>query len=721
MIDPTLNAESMAYTGPAAVPLHMIGPQIWGVPNDEQQARIDAGEVLENMWHGEMQQVFWGMYDSPVPFCRGMRNAFPKLRIIRVPFNQHYWTRDAHGKLHMHPTMEAFFDECAATRSNWQICWDFHDGPTQIMQERSRHAQWPDSYPILIENFDDWHASSILLGARQVAAWEMLFEWLNDRPSLQRQTIGYELMNEPAAYDHGLKMFRGSGPAPNGGTWEQYFVGRFLDHNEAIVRVIDRHDPGKFILAPTWAYNGQAQILNDTILPSGRSGLDEFRHVIGDRLIWSIHFYVGFDAQVATQAAHDRALVTRWGSLGRDPVCVTEMNVFGEVHNPARQGQSYRHFFRHRHTKWLTADVAGWPGKQAWGLSWWPGVNWAQASAIRIALGTDQPVLQRRFSTAAAIHHWSLGNHPHWFDGAQSGRKGWQAHTIRPNNSMDPAHFEPDGWHLLARMNIPNRYVAKDLAGWMISYGGSGTTLHDCRDYDGDYTLQVEGGDGKTIIHAQNNRTYQYNHFHLGEGGGVVRLGHGSHVVMSKGGKAVIYTYASDLDAPPDTALEEFGYAKNRGHAVIAIPYGWHNRIIVDPTAVVQLYGFDPSKGDALSFKGAFQSAIELRASMQVVDNQAAIKGRDIVIDLPDGGRLLMVDSGHLANRLHNHVLDFTDGWYGQGWTEPADYHEDEFTNPIPILPPQIGSADETPWVNRNGVPLTLVDRSGRAVTSRAA
>lgn len=721
MIDPTLDAQSMTYCGPASIPLQMFGPQIWGTrPNAAQQARIDAGEDLERMWHGEIQQEWWGMYDSPVAFCRGLRRAFPKLRIIRVPFNIHYWTRDADERLAMSPNMEAFFAECAVDRSDWQLMWDFHDGPTQMLQDPNRHATWPGSYPILVENFDDWHAASIALGERQVRTWEMLFEWLGARPALQRQTIGYEVMNEPAAYANGERLFRAGTPPAGIASWNAYFVGRFVDHIEAIVRVIDANDPGKFILAPTYSYNGDAQILHDTRMPSGARAIDEIRRIIGlHRLIWSIHFYAGFDVRVATQAAHDKAIVARWGVLGTDPVCVTEMNVHGQMHNPARQGDFYKHYFRHRHTRWLTDKVAGWPGKRPWGVSWWPAVNWAQASAIRIALGGDEPVLQRRFSTAAAIHHWALGNHPEWFDGPQSGPKGWEPHVIRATNGMEPAHWEPDGWHLLAAMEIPNRDVNKNMEGWLLSYGGRGTTFHDCAPWPGaGVTLQVEGGDGKTVIHAQENHQYQYHHFHLGEGGGVVRLGHGSHVVLSKGGPATVYTYAADVAHPPETELEAFGYRKNRGHAVIAIPYGWNNRIICDPTSVTQLYGFDPAKGDRLSFKGAFGSISEMRAAMRVVENQAAIKGRDIEIDLPGGGRLQMIDAGGLANRLHNQVLDFTEGWYGQGFTEPVDYTEAEFTDPIPLIPPPPAGESASPWVDRNGHPVHLLDRRGQPIAT---
>ncbi|MBW7057319.1 cellulase family glycosylhydrolase [Paracoccus bogoriensis] len=700
-----LNAQSMLYV--AGRPMHMIGPQIWGQPNEEQQARIDAGEVLENLWHGEMQQIYWGMNgsapDSATLFCQGLRRSFPKLRIIRAPFNKHYWTRGANGKLQMHPQMEEFYEECAADRSDFWILWDFHDGPTQRLGDPNRVRQWPNSYGP-VENFDDWHAESIRLGARQIETWNLLFEWLSERPSLWSQTIGYEIMNEPAAYFAGNNSFPGNLP---------YFVGRFVDHIEAIAQLIRSVDDGKAILAPTWAFNGDANTLASTRLPSrgGISGLDAIRQAVGlDRLIWSIHFYVGFDIRAATQAQHDRALVSRWGVLGSDPVCVTETNIFGQCHNPAREGENYKHYFRSRHLNWLTDRVVGWPGKKKWGVGWWPAANWAQASATRIALGTNNPVLARRFSTAEAIQHWSLDNHPEWFTGAQSGVKGWEQHGLRGFNSMDPSQFEIDGWHRLTEIRpaLPNAQISETLVGWFVSYGGSGTTFHSCADLTGAVTLQVLGGDGKTVIHHQMVDYYQRNHFHLGTGGGVVRLGNGNHVVMSQGGPAIIYT-AYPRPAPPPS----HGYSQARPHATVSIPYGWNNRIICDPGAVTHIYGFDPAKGDRLSFKGAFQSVQAMRAAIRVVDNSAAIRNRDIVITLPDGGEVLMLDAGALASRLHTWNLDLTDGWYGPAWSEPVDFTVEEFTNPLPIIPPPLQG--EGAWCfDRLGNPLPSLDRSGR-------
>ncbi|WP_411839254.1 cellulase family glycosylhydrolase [Paracoccus sp. ME4] len=702
-----LNAQSLLYV--AGLPLQMIGPQIWGQPNEEQQARIAAGEVLENLWHGEMQQIYWGMSRSPALFCQGLRNSFPKLRTIRAPFNKHYWTRDEAGKLQMHPQMEEFYAECAADKSDFWICWDFHDGPTQVLQDPRRRAQWPNSYPA-VENFEQWQEGSIYLGHRQIETWNMLFEWLEDRPWLWEQTIGYEIMNEPAAYFHGNGLYPGR---------TAYFVGRFVDHIEAIAQVIRANDPSKFILAPTWAYNGDANTLASTRLPDrgGITGLDAIRQAVGlDRLIWSIHFYTGFDTRTATQAGHDRALSVRWGVLGGDPVCVTETNIFGRCHDPARQGNDYRHYFRSRHLNWLTDKVAGWPSKRKWGVSWWPAANWAQASATRIALDTNLPVMARRFSTAEAIQHWSLDNHPEWFDGAQSGVKGWERNELRPFNSMDPSQFEIDGWHLLNLVQppLPGAQVAESLAGWYLSYGGTGTTYHSCADLNGAVMLQVLGGDGKTVIHHQMVDFYQRNHFHLGRGGGVVRLGNGSHVVMSQGGPAIIYTASPRLPAPPPFN----GYSKARPHATIGLPYGWDNRVICDPGAVTHIYGFNPDRGDRLSFKGAFQSVQQMRAAMRVVENNAQIKNRDIILTLPGGGEVLMLDAGALASRLHTWNLDLTDGWYAPGWVEPVDYTEAEFTNPIPIIPPAAGG--DGAWMfDREGRPLMAMDRAGRPLAAR--
>ena len=251
-IDPHRNAESMRYCGPNAIPLNMIGPQIWGTnPTEEQQARLDAGIPLTHMWQGEMQMEWWGMYASPELFARGLRSSFPRLEAIRVPFNLHYWTRDEDGKLNMSPLMERFFEECAEDRSNFLLVWDFHDGPTQSLNNAINNEHWPSSYPIKVDNLDDFHAANLVLKQRQIDTWQMLFEWLYDRPYLQRQTLGYEVKNEPAAHANGERKFRGEPPPAGYGSLMQYFVGLWVDNIASIMEVIDQHDPHKFVLAPT--------------------------------------------------------------------------------------------------------------------------------------------------------------------------------------------------------------------------------------------------------------------------------------------------------------------------------------------------------------------------------------------------------------------------------------------------------------------------------------
>ena len=107
-----------------------------------------------------------------------------------------------------------------------------------------------------------------------------------------------------------------------------------------------------------------------------------------------------------------------------------------------------------------------------------------------------------------------------------------------------------------------------------------------------------------------------------------------------------------------------------------------------------------------------------MRNAMRVAENTAALKEVDILIDLPGGRRLHMLDSGPYANQLHTHVLDFTEGWYAPGWSEPQDYADSEFTDPIPIAPPIGGGGGdaETRWRDHLGNPVILRDHLARPV-----
>jgi hypothetical protein len=129
------------------------------------------------------------------------------------------------------------------------------------------------------------------------------------------------------------------------------------------------------------------------------------------------------------------------------------------------------------------------------------------------------------------------------------------------------------------------------------------------------------------------------------------------------------------------------------GKSLVCLVDGTNNptTLVFDPTSsttnVVENFSID--RGDRVSFKGAFATAEALQAVLSIspsgnAPGTGSAWPEDAVVTLPGGGSVRFVAQYNLVHTLASVCLDFTDGWYGAGWTEPPDYNPADLDIPAP-------------------------------------
>lgn len=670
--------------------LHMISPQTEGSSSETPDT---VG--VDGFWFGNVSQQIWGIRDaSPAAFVYGLRRAVPQFMRFRLAWHLNFFYEREPGLWAMLPKQEEFI--FALVEEGFEIVLDWHDGPTQELSNPERHNKWPAIYPKIESRADvemamdgpmTGHMSEYLsLRERQTLGYNRMMDWLDRYPTVKAAVIGVELMNEPAEYLHSGNRYQDL----------PFFLGKMIDHIENMVGIVKSRLPGRFILAPAAGYNGVIAPLVETFLPDrGKSAFEAMKDVVGlTHMLLSVHYYPSFDSTVRNAQEHTREFTKRFSAAGEIPIVITEMNISWEWMMPDRPAQNaQRSWLRGRCLEWMDAGL--WPGKKAIGICFWPFFNYAQNSTVRIQASGALVELYRH-SMAQFYNH--MGR-----DGAavpvfgpldqQEGEKDFEIIDLTGFNGVHAARWELDDWHLLEG---PTWAITVN-ADRAVSWGGRGLTWHE--PPDGLFYSVVIGGDGKSVVWDQDNEAYRRNYYMLGRGGGVVRMGPGSHAVVSQGGQCRVYT------APA-------------GYASVSHMYGWDNQTIIHPdSTLTHVHGFDPTRGDQLSFMGAFATPQLLRGALETVPNGSVFKGEHLIVNLPNGGKVLLVDAGPLLARFHQYVLDFTAGWYmAPGWTEIPDIvAEDIGAIGPPIAPPRPDTG--SPIYDRDGRSVSVLDRDGNPIS----
>lgn len=453
------------------------------------------------------------------------------------------------------------------------------------------------------------------------ADWLALTQTLRDRHALAWnamldwldmrpaiRTCSFEAINEPAAYDRGADAF----PALRPRLMEAYVEAVLAIHRQ----IAARSDADLYVGG--WAYSADFKALEEP-LPSGGSALSRIRDGVGARLVWSAHFYPDWGPNAATVEEYEAWLDRRFAPILGDRVVMTEFNVRNaDVNDPRVKDR------RHR-SQFMVARCARWFHRHDIGIGWWPAANYAKSSPIMIR--GDGGLRQRhQNSFGAAYGFYAYGNPPDLFD-----RPG-HVEVIR----IDRAENAPTDWD-----DDPPVDAAK---AYGLGFGGSdGVTVRGAADANN----FLYGGDGHNILLGGDLD----DHLASGRGGGVMRTGAGNSVVTTNGGTCRIWC--------------------GEGYALVSVFLG-ASTVVCDPGGHVWIFGFDPAKGDRLSFHGAFATADELAAATMREPARASLKDEtNLVIALPGGGEVIVQGGGALDPA--GCTLDLTDGWFAPGWQPPSD------------------------------------------------
>ena len=159
--------------------------------------------------------------------------------------------------------------------------------------------------------------------ARCLDTFRKLRYVLENNPTFMANTLGIELFNEPAIYN----VYKQAMLADPVYSAPGYFEHLFADHVIEVVREIKEWWSGQIHL-PLFRYNGSATDL--MAKKSGVTALDRLRRAVGsDQLVWSSHCYPGWILPGDSDAVVIGKMRKTYAPLGRDRICVSEMNVAG--------------------------------------------------------------------------------------------------------------------------------------------------------------------------------------------------------------------------------------------------------------------------------------------------------------------------------------------------------------------------------------------------------
>ena len=633
---------------------HLVNPQILGVPNAEQQAIIDGGNYLTNIWQGEMQQIPANMRNAPIAFANGLALGLPGVRRIRMAFNTYTFNPDGS----MHPQMESFLGRAAEL--GFEILWVLMDGPSQESgNDPELVRDWPNSYQTLA-TLDDWRALMPRLAARHAEAWGKLLNWLAMRPNIV--SYGFEAINEPASYGRAAGRF----PAD-----AAEFVHAYVAHVEAIFHQVSAAYPQADFYVGGWNYSATFDVLADTMMPSGVSALHYLRALAGSRLVWSAHLYPQWGPNAQTLGSLESWLDRRFRPILGDRIVFTEFNAQNaQVNRWQLASDDNRSTF-------MFARSGEWFRKHGVGIGWWPVVNYA--SGYMFFVSGSGNVRQRQQNTyGAALGLFAYGNHPDIFTG-------------RPISGHSPVTVIPlDETPTITANDWRNPATAPMATSFAYGFGGAGVCV---LTGDAGSNNFLYGGDGRNIIYGGPHD----DHLMTGRGGGVIRTGPGNNVVTVNGGAARVYCGA--------------------GYNLISL-YRGATELVLDPAGNHMIFGFDPGKGDRVSFKGAFSDLIALRVASTAVSAGSNIASEvNLVISLPGGGQAIFQNGAGLIDTLHRSTLDLTAGWYAPDWSEPVDYVPADFDAPVvlPVDPAPVASGYLP--ITRGGSIVRVFDFRGTEIT----
>lgn len=628
-------------------------------------------------WQSERRMMPMNTRGDPVGNAQGLARGIPGVRRIRMPFNKNFFGRPEFPG--MHPDLNAWLRELV--RQGFRFVWCMMDGPSQETGSGGEWAHYPQMYPgewPVVDTIDDWRAwmqPGGRMSDRHIENFQALFDWLETCPDMIID--GFEAINEPASYQRPISRY--------GSQHTAEFVGYYVDHVERIYNFVESHYPGKDFYIGGMGYSARFTEFHEVKLPTrgNRTALQVFRDMIppgqAGQLVWSAHFYTTWFATPYTHKALRDELDKRYGMLFPDRIVISETNFYDELCDNWRldTDEAWRN--------WFMARVGDWYQDRGVGFGWFSAINFGPNTLLSVFARSE--IMMPSQQMFAGFYNVACRSDRQG-DLVTAPRSGHQTlHRIAAVRGIKNSVGAPDAG-------------ANDAAGfYTLGFGGLGTCV---LTGDNDANNFLYGGPGKTVLYGGALDDYLY----LGTGGGVIRTGTGHSICGTNGGENLIYTGPGE-------------------HLVTCI----HGRstIVCDPAGVTRIFGFDPAKGDRLSFKRAFANANDFRAATQrIAGGTTRASDTHAEITLPQGGKVILLLGGSMVDLLPFYVLDFTEGWYGTGWSEPADYSPADFATPLAPIPPIVVSNVVSLPVSQGpkdalGRPVIVRDAQGRVAQFQLA
>lgn len=682
--------------------------QVRGVPNPEQQDFIDAGGQLASLWYGPMAQEPYRSsinLDDMHSVMDRWNTFLPEMAAIRMPFNINFWGTYGtiyHGTEFYRETTTKFFQ--AAHDRGVKFHWCLMDGPSQRADDEGDGPAYPTNKTQA--NILSW---CDLLSQRQVLSHQKLLDHYAAHPDELPEAWAFEFINEPDVYN---RIGRDLGDI-------RHAYAIMAQHNVNIWQQVYANAPAEFDNA--WLFVGgfnysarfEGLAQPNPFLPGGVSAIQYIRdNIPAARLCWSMHAYPGW---IGGKDRHEyrRKLRSRMGGetpvgIEGDRVMITETNVrhddvFGY---PWIYAEGYAHYNNLQQAQWLA--------EMGIGISWWTGANYAQGRLIQIQGGSVGVRIDEGWTLAGFHYFAGFRNNPAYFTGQQNGiRPPTIDQNVQRWVSLTPGTDERDEFE--AHGLIGNNAAVAGIGKLVRIHGGRGTCL--LQGHGGAGNL-LYGGDGWNVLKGGTAQCMDF--LALGRGGGVCRSTDGLRAIFMGSTHTPSRLYLS----PGKNSVCLFDNITN------------HHEIVVEPSSTFHsvIMGFNPDRdgegnGDRISFRGHFTTAQDLRDAMSIEYPGHTNGGtqdlvEDLVIDLPGGGTIRFMSEFNLIHSLDQYCLDFTDGWYQEGWTEPPDYDEAELDQPAPpadsftydplLFPEEAGGNAPLP-----GGQVPIFDRGGNAVVLR--
>ncbi len=560
--------------------LRMINLQVQA----EDQIQIDKknGTYAANMakdekhylWLGDHQTIPLNMYGEPELYAAQLRASLPAVNTVRLPFNANSFNKD--GSLH--EQYERFL--IAAAKEGFNVMMVLADGEAQRMK-----ADGPDAMDQMRK------ALQGKLYDNMESSWTKMLDWMDKHPSVKKAVVGYEVVNEPAAYNTASTY----APQFQKKEYQKEFVAMYAEHMVKLGQLIsDRSESDIKILVGGWNYSGRFTDLEDVQMGKGNA-LDYIRNGLGDQLVWSAHFYPGWNGTEGMTDPEDvkKVFAEVYAPIINDSIIITETNAQGDeaynLHSDRPEVQAF-------------TQAYDWFADHGIAVSWFPGASWGKSNLVMVD-PTGLPRFLHQASYGALTDAYTLG----WEDPKQSGNDKIEATLIKGklrNQGNDPDY------------DSANPFDIAEFLGLGIGHGGNDTLIGSDRANNFLY-----GGSGNDVIYGSKLDDFLYGqddddeiyggisgHDHLFGGRGNDTLHGGTGVVQMYGGSGA------------DT-------------------------FVVDPRGKTIVTDFDATQGDKLIVRDSNFGAADLLRMARTVnwDKRGA---PDLVVNFADGGELIILGQG---------------------------------------------------------------------------